>query len=90
MRYKPRDPAETAGIMGTRVMFHLHAYSGQKRRGAEQRGTHLLESSPVRTVCPVGGAQEGKVRRGKADFRVKNPWEPKADHKHRGGRGPET
>lgn len=90
MRYKPRDPAETAGIMGTRVMFHLHAYSGQKQRGAEQRGTHLLQSIPVRTVCPVGGEQEGKVRRGKADIRVKNPWEPKADHKHRGGRGPET
>ena len=72
--------------MDTRVMFHLHAYSGQKQRGAEQRGTHLRGSIPVRPVCPVGEEQEGRVRRGKADIRVKNPWErlkPKADHKHR-------
>ena len=68
--------------MDTRVMFHLHTYSGQKQRGAEQRGTHLRESIPVRSVCPVGEEQEGRVRRGKADIRVKNPWErlkPKAD-----------
>ena len=93
MSYKPRDPAETAGIMDKCVMFHLHAYSGQKQTGAEQRGTHLRESIPVRSVCPVGEKQEGRVRRGRADIRVKSPWErlkPKAAHKHRWGRGPET
>lgn len=55
--YKPRDPAEPAGIMDVHITFHLHVYSGQKpERG---RAGSNPQSVPVRSAVS-SGRKEGR------------------------------